>query len=370
MMLRRTAMKFLGALTLLTGVGLGSGEARAEEVLKIGTLAPESSPWGQVFKVWAQAVDQKSGGKVKLQFFYNGQQGDEGAMVGKMKAGQLDGAAVTAVGLSKIYKPILALQVPGLFASWAKLDAARDAMKGEFEKGVSDAGFTLSGWGDVGAVHLMAKGIEVRSPDDVKGKKPYMWRDDVIQPILFQVIGGVTPVPLNVPEVLPNLNTGAINIVNAPSLAAEQLQWASKLDTIVSDVSAYAIGALVFSSARLNALPADAKAVVMDTGKIAATALTNRIRNEDNAAFNRMKAKMKVIDLSADEKTKWDGIFKQMRQRLGQGTFDPGLLSIQARRPRPLARPLAHIEYEGTRRREDRTPGALFFSHRRPFAAR
>jgi TRAP-type C4-dicarboxylate transport system substrate-binding protein len=326
MMLRRAVVKFLGALTVLAGVGL-SQEASAGEVLKIGTLAPKSSPWGQVFTVWEKAVKEKSGGRIELQFFYNGQQGDEGAMVGKMKAGQLHGAAVTAVGLSKIYKPILALQMPGLFSSWAKLDAARDAMKAEFEKGVSDAGFTLGGWGDVGAVHLMSKGFPVKSPDDMKGKKPYMWRDDAIQPALYQVIGGVTPVPLNVPEVLPQLNTGAVNIVVAPALAAEQLQWASKLDHIVGDTSGFAIGALVFSSKSLDALPADLRQIVTDTGKVAAAALTTRIRNEDAAAFGRMKGKMTVVTLSADEKTKWDGIFKQVRQRLAQGTFSPDLVA-------------------------------------------
>ena len=62
---------------------------------------------------------------MELQFFYNGQQGDEGAMVGKMKAGQLDGAALTAVGLSKVYKPIGALQMPGLFTTWAKLGTTK-----------------------------------------------------------------------------------------------------------------------------------------------------------------------------------------------------------------------------------------------------
>ncbi|MFO0754872.1 MAG: TRAP transporter substrate-binding protein DctP [Byssovorax sp.] len=319
-------MKLLGALTLLAGVGLAEN-AGATETIKLGTLAPKASPWGQVFEVWAKAVKDKSGGAVELQFFYNGQQGDEGAMVGKMKAGQLDGAAITAVGLGKIYKPIVAMQMPGLFTTWAKLDAARDAMKGDFEKGVSDAGFTLAGWGDVGQVHLMSKGFEVHTPDDIKGKKPYMWRDDAIQPVLYQVIGGVTPVPLNVPEVLPQLNTGAIDIVNAPSLAAEQLQWSSKLDTINADVSACAIGALVLSSKRLDALPADQKAIVMDTGKIAASALTNRIRREDAAAFDRMKGKMKVVTLSADEKSKWDAIFKQTRQRLSQGTFSPDLVN-------------------------------------------
>jgi TRAP-type C4-dicarboxylate transport system substrate-binding protein len=295
-------------------------------VIKIGTLAPAASPWGQVFKVWADAVSQKSGGALELQFFFNGTQGDEAAMVGKMKAGQLDGAAVTAVGLGKIHKPILALQMPGLFTTWAKLDAARDAMKGDFEKGAKDAGFTILGWGDVGAVHLLSKGFAVKTPDDVKGKKPYMWRDDDSQPILYQVIGGVTPVPLNVPEVLPNLNTGAINIVNAPSLAAEQLQWSSKLDTINEDVSAMAIGALVISSKRIEGLAEDQRTILIDTGRIASNALTKRIRAEDDAAFARMKSKMTVVSLSADEKSKWDAIFKQTRTRLKQGVFSADLV--------------------------------------------
>ena len=326
MMMRRAAMKLVGAVALLVGVGV-SQNASATEVIKIGTLAPKASPWGQVFSVWEKAVKEKRNGAVEVQLFYNGQQGDEGAMVGKMKAGQLDGAAVTAVGLGKIFKPISAIQMPGLFTTWAKLDAARDAMKGEFEQGVKDAGFTLAGWSDVGAVHVMSKGFEIHSPDDIKGKKPYMWRDDVVQPILYQVIGGVTPVPLNVPEVLPNLNTGAINIVNAPSLAAEQLQWSSKLDTINEDVSAMAIGALVFSSKRIDALPPELKTIVMDTGKIAATALTKRIRSEDDAAYARMKGKMKVVVLTADEKAKWKAIFQQTRQRLAQGTFSPDLVA-------------------------------------------
>ncbi len=327
MMLRRAVVKFLGALTVLAGVGLSQEAAAAEHTIKIGTLAPRSSPWGSVFTIWEKAVKEKSGGRLELQFFYNGQQGDEGAMVGKIKAGQLHGAAITAVGLSKIYKPILALQMPGLFKTWAKLDAARNALKGEFEKGVFDAGFTLAGWGDVGEAHLLSKGFAVRSPDDLKGKKPYMWRDDSIQPSLFQAIGGITPVPLNVPEVLPNLNTGAINIVVAPALAAEQLQWASKLDHVVASASGFAIGALVLSNKSLDALPGDLRTILTDTGKVAAAALTTRIRNEDAAAFGRMKSKMTVVTLTSEEEARWNTLFKQVRGRLAQGTFSPELVA-------------------------------------------
>src|SRR6185295_6591301 len=133
----------------------------------------------------------------------NGQQGDEAAMVGKMKSGQLDGAAITAVGLATIHRPILALQLPGVFREWAKLDRARDALKGDFEKALTDAGFTLTGWGDVGLAHTMSKGLKVVVPKDLQGTKPYLWRDDPVAPVIFQVIGGVTGVPMGVPEVLP-----------------------------------------------------------------------------------------------------------------------------------------------------------------------
>lgn len=312
--------------TLLAALAF-AGRASAGEVIKIGTLAPKSSPWGKVFETWAKAVKEKSGGSLELQIFYNGAQGDEGAMVGKVKSGQLDGAAVTAVGLGKVYKPILALQTLGLFTTWAKLDKARDGMKGEFEKGAKDAGFTIVGWADVGVVRLMSKGVRINVPDDLKGTKPFSWRDDPMPTIVYQLIGGVTPVPLNIPEVLPNLNTGAINILMAPALAAEQLQWSSKLDTIMADTLSISIGGLVISSKRLDALSEEQRNIVLDTGKVAAAALTKRIRAEDDAAFARLKGKMAVVTWSADDKAKWDALFKQLRARLGQGTFSADLMT-------------------------------------------
>ena len=36
---------------------------------------------------------------------------------------------------------------------------------------------------------------------------------------------------------------------------------------------------------------------------------------------------MTVVTLTADEQAKWKGIFKQVRSRLGQGTFSPDLIA-------------------------------------------
>ena len=316
----RKVMVFCAAAAMVMGL---APSARADAtVLKVGTLAPGESPWGQVFKVWKAAVDQKSGGSLQLQFFWNAQQGDESAMVGKIRTGQLDGAAITANGLGQIYKQVLVLQMPGLFGSWAKLDTARDAMKGTFDTEFDKQGFKILGWGDVGRAHVMSKGFAVKTPGDLKHKNTYYIAGDPVGPVMYSVIGDVTPKQVGVPEILPGLTNGTINVVVAPPLAAEQLQWAARLDNINTGVGGYGIGALVFSSTKIKSLPADAQAILIDTGKIAGAALTIRIRNEDDAAYARLLGRMTKSDPSAAEAAEWTKLFADTRAKLRGTVFN------------------------------------------------
>ena len=292
-------------------------------VYKVGTLAPKESPWGQVFSVWQKAVKERTNGGLELQFFWNGQQGDEVAMVGKMRTGQLDGAAITATGLAQIYKNVLVLQMPGLFPTWEKLDKARNAMRPKFDAEFESAGFKILGWGDVGIAHLMTKGFEVRRPADLKHKNCFFLAGDPIEPLVFSLIGDVTPTQLTVPEVLPALTSNKINVVDAPALAAEQLQWASRLDHINLAPSGIGIGALIFAAQKIKDLPADAQAALNETGKVAADALTLRIRREDAAAYGRLKARMSAYEPTADEAKEWAELFKNARQRLKGSQFKP-----------------------------------------------
>ena len=304
-----------------------SHAASSVEVIKIGTAVPKSSPWGHVFSVWTDAVTKKSAGQLEVQFFYNGQQGDEVDMAGKMKSGQLDGALMTAVGLSRIYMPILALQMPGLFTNWSKLESARQAMSLDFIKGFEDAGFSLLGWIDYGAVHLMSKGVTVRAPGDIRGKKPVVDRYNPIERLLYQVIGGVTPVSLGTSEVLPNLNMGAVSMVHTSSLLAEQWQWSPKLDTISEGASGLVTGGFVISTKRLNALSSSLRTILLDTVKVATDSLGKGIHDADDAAFSRLQSKMRVITLTADELSQWNTIYKEVHRRLAQGTFSPDLVA-------------------------------------------
>ena len=315
-MLRRLMM--VVALMVATLGFSRTALADAKEI-KLGTLAPKDSAWGKVFGAWSKAVQEESGGAVKLTWFYNGSKGDEIAMVGKMRSKELDAAAITATGLAQIWPHVGALQMPGLFPTWAKLDAVREKLSPKFDKEFASQGFVILGKGDVGMAHLMSRGIAIRTPDDLKKAHPFYISGDPIGQKFLETVGVPSPKALAVPAILPAVSSrseGSINVINSPSIAAEQLGWAPHMTHINNLASGIGIGALVMSKETFDSLPADAKAVLERTGKNTGRLLTYRIRAIDDAAFNRLKGSKTVVDLNDAEKAAWAAVFTKVRNSL------------------------------------------------------
>ncbi|MBX3203466.1 MAG: TRAP transporter substrate-binding protein DctP [Labilithrix sp.] len=295
-----------------------TAQADAKEI-KLGTLAPKDSAWGKVFGAWSKAVDEESGGAVKLTWFYNGSKGDEIAMVGKMRSKELDGAAITATGLAQIWPHIGVLQMPGLFPTWAKLDAVREKVSPKFDKEFAQQGFVILGKGDVGMAHLMSRGVAIRTPDDLKKAHPFYIAGDPIGQKFLETVGVPSPKALTVPAILPAVSSrseGSIDVINSPSIAAEQLGWAPHMTHINELASGIGIGALVMYKETYDGLPADAKAVLERTGKNTGRLLTDRIRAIDTQAFNRLKGSKTVVDLNDTEKAAWAAVFGKVRNAL------------------------------------------------------
>jgi len=312
-MVRKVTAALLAAACVMMG---NAPAAEAKTTLRFATLAPPRSPWGKVFKAVAKAVDQKTKGEIEIVWLWNGTAGPERAVVGKMKSGQITGAAITATGLGDVYKPILALNMPGAFGSWADADKARDKLMPDFEKSIKEAGFYIAGVGDVGIGRTMSNGFAVKVPNDLKGKHPGSIAEDIITPKIYEVIGGVSPVPVTVTELLPKLNTKAIDVINAPSLAAEQLQWTSRLDHINTYATSYLIGAQVVSQRELDKLTPEQRDLLKELTTQGQKQLAKTIRKEDDAAFERLKKKMTVSDPTEGEKAQWKKVFNEACKRL------------------------------------------------------
>jgi TRAP-type C4-dicarboxylate transport system substrate-binding protein len=319
----RKLVSMLGAAAAITAFTCA---ADAATILKIGTLAPADSPWGKGFKKWASDIATQTNGDLQLDFQFNGQAGDEVLMVQKIRSGQLDGAAVTAIGLGQTgVTDVLIFQLPGLFTNWGKLDAARNAMKEELNKQFESKGFSVLGWGDVGAAKTMTVGFEVHRPADLQGKGVFYFAGDPVQPKIYSSIGGITPKQLTIQEILPNLASGSINVIVAPPLAAEQLQWASRITHISTQTLAFAIGAFVLSSSKMNALTAAQRDVLMKKSAEMSDQATISIRNADAQAYARMKASKVSYDPSEADRKEWTDVFVKVAKSLRGSVFTPAV---------------------------------------------
>jgi TRAP-type C4-dicarboxylate transport system substrate-binding protein len=86
------------------------------------------------------------------------------------------------------------------------------------------------------------------------------------------------------------------------------------------------IGGILLVKARLDALRPEQRAVVLDTGRLAAKALTERIRREDAEAFERLKKRMTLVESTPAEQAAWKALFADARLRLTKGTLPPELM--------------------------------------------
>jgi TRAP-type C4-dicarboxylate transport system substrate-binding protein len=267
-----------------------SGTASADTVeLRTATLAPAGSPWMAVLDRTAAEVKDKTSGRVVMKYFEGGQQGDEKDFVRKIKLGQLDGAAVTAVGLAMIDESIRVLELPRMFESMEEVDYVTDKMWPYFQKKFEKKGFKLSERGEVGWVYFLSKD-KVESLPELKTQKLWLWSDDKLVGSMFKRLG-LTGVPLGVPEVDAGLTSGKINGCYASPVAAVALQWYSKVKYMTSMPMSFAIAATVESLDSLKKISAEDQKAIDDINKANGKKLRKVIRKANDDAKATMTRK-------------------------------------------------------------------------------
>ena len=265
----------------------GVARAQATQTLKIATLAPEGSAWMVAFHEWAKNIEQHTQGKVRVKFFAGGTAGDERDAVRKMRLGQLNGAAVTAIGLGLINSEVRVLELPMLINSYDELDYVRNKLDADLRKKFQDKGYVLLAWGDVGPVHIFSN-TPIRSKADLSQVKLWAWVDDALVRELFHQLG-VNGVPLGVPDVLPSLQTGLINACYGSPLSTLALQWYTKVKYMTSLHISQAIGATVITKKEWDKLTPDQQKVIMADSHAFQVKLLKTLRMENDKALTSMK---------------------------------------------------------------------------------
>lgn len=226
------------ALTITASASVGFADER-----RIATLAPEGSTWMKILTKGAKEIEEVTEGRVTTKYYANGVQGDERYVVRKIRLKQLDGAAVTSIGLGMIDESIRVLELPMLFRDEGEMEYVTGRMWPYFQEKFAGKGFRLGPRAEVGWVYFMSKN-KVSSLDDLQDAKIWVWQDDQLSRAMFKELE-VSGVPLGVPDVLSSLISGRINACYGSPLAAVALQWNSEVSYMTSMPLSYALGATV-----------------------------------------------------------------------------------------------------------------------------
>jgi TRAP-type C4-dicarboxylate transport system substrate-binding protein len=273
-----------------------SGFAQTKYRIKFATQAPEGSAWIKVMNEYSDEVEQLTNGEIKFKIYPGGIQGDENAVVRKMRLGQIHCAGFTGVGAGEILPEFRVLETPFLLRNYEESDFISEMMSENLSKKFEENGYILLGLTEVGFVYVYAK-KPIRSMSDLRGVKMWMWEADPLAEAAFQALHA-NAIPLSITDVLTSLQTNLIDAIYTSPLACVSLQWYTRVDYMMNFPLTNALGAILITKKEFDKLPVDYQKILVEKGHQHMAHLVQLSREANEESIELMKKNgMQLIEI-------------------------------------------------------------------------
>jgi TRAP-type C4-dicarboxylate transport system substrate-binding protein len=326
---------------LLLGVGLlfaadtgqGAEPGAAPYTIRIATIAPEGSYWSDFFQKAKMYVESRTRGRAKIVWYMSGVMGDEPEVIGKIRAGRLEGAVLTIVGLGMIDPGFRATMLPFLIQDYEEADFLLDSLRPRFESLLAEKGFLLMGFTEVGFNRLFSP-VPIRSRKDFPGLKMWGWKGEKLIDMIFRDdLGLKNVVPLTLYEVKNSLEKGEINAYYAPCYAQVGLQWYRHARYMSDFTMGYTPAVFVLDQKFAAGLPGDIRSILEQAFDFILKPLRQVIREEEEKACQGLVRRGIIRAKSSPEfLAEMRNHFQKIHQKYAGSEYPPDMLQeINAR---------------------------------------
>ena len=293
-------MKWVKTIILLLFLPLIS----SAQIIKIGSIAPDRSPWNDALKEMGREWEKITNGQVKLKIYPGGIAGGEDDMIRKMKFGTLGGAVLTNIGITKIDADAFVLNTPFLFNSEKEMNFVMGQLVPIFEKQIREKGYQTIIWTMSGWVNFFSKN-PVLYPQDLKKQKLAF---STGEPAMEQAWkkSGYHIVPTELKDLMMALQSGMVEAFYLPPLLAGAGQYFPFAPHMCSLKIAPLVGGLVIVNRIWDKIPENYKQPMMAVVQ----KLQAKLNGETDALEIKALASMKkngliIHEAPADSLPQW-----------------------------------------------------------------
>lgn len=289
--------------------------------VKLGSLAPSGSPWDKAIRKISAEWKQLSKGKVIVKIYPGGIAGDELDMIRKMKINQLHSAALTGIGMTKLFAGVMSVQLPLLVRNDAELNFVMDKLSPRFNKEIEDKGFKVLAWTKVGWVHFFSKDPVIKT-EDLQKQKLWIAEGDA-DGVQAWKKAGFNPVPLSTNDIMTSLQSGMIEGISVTPLSAAAYQWFGVANNMCDMQWAPLLGGIVISTSIWNKLPPALQKKLEDSARRIGNEMQKEIDQADEEAITIMKQNgLNVTHVPEEVVIQWKTVAEEAYKTVVGKSFD------------------------------------------------
>ncbi|MBT9549799.1 MAG: DctP family TRAP transporter solute-binding subunit [Hydrogenophaga sp.] len=299
--MKRSFIKTLVATAALTAFGLAQAQTRT---IKFANQNVKGHPIVMGMEKFAEIVEAKSAGKLKVNVFPGGALGSDQSNLLSLQDGTLEMASMNSSTFASIVKDFAIYDLPLLFGSAKEAQAVVDGPFGKsLHAKLEDKGLVGLGYYELGFRVLTNSKRPIMKVEDIAGLKLHV----IPNPINVDWVGalGANPTPLPYPEVYAALEQKAIDGQDNPiaTINSTKLFKVQKYLTLTNHQ--YNPQSVVIGKKFWESLSADLKKIVQD-----AVTESSRYQREqsrvqlDSGLYNLKEDGMQVTELPPAEVVK------------------------------------------------------------------
>lgn len=325
--MKRMTLKALVAA--LAVAAFGTAVQAQDKTIKFATQNPKGHPIVMGMEKFAEIVQAKTGGKIKVNLFPGGTLGSDQANVSAIQGGTLEMASMNSGIFASQVKEFALYDFPFLFNNEKEAELIIDGPIGkQLHDKLQEKGMVGLAYFELGFRNITNSRRPITKADDLEGLKLRV----IPNPINVDWVRalGANPTPLPFPEVYGALEQKAIDGQENPVTVINANKFYEVQKHVVLSNHQYNPQSVVISKRFWDGLDASQKKILQDAAQEAAKFQRQQARAQVAAALDNMKKNgMQVTELSAAESGKLRDKMRPVTAKYGVSVGQDLLKQVQ-----------------------------------------